>query len=127
MELALLHLDIKQVLQQPFENLAHVLSVYLKGWRIDEHIIEVHKDKLVNHVSQHAIDHALEDSRGVSEPEGKDQVFIVSRGGIDVCLPLITLVNADKMIGVAELWLSEDLGSLQEFKGQTLKARGTCF
>ncbi len=100
---SLLRLDKKLVLQQPLEDLAHVLSVYLKGRRKDENIIEVHEDKPVNHVSQHAIDHALEDSRGVGKPERKDQVFIVSRGGIEGCLPLIALANADKMIGVAEV------------------------
>ncbi len=103
MKLALLRLDIKLVLQQPLEDLAHVLSVYLKGRRKDENVIEVHKDKLVNHVSQHAIDHALEDSRSVREPERKDQIFVVSRGGIEGCLSLIALTNTNKMIGVAEV------------------------
>ncbi len=59
-----------------------MLSVYLKGWRID---------------------HALEDSRSVREPERKDQVFIVSNGDIEGCLSLIALMNVDKMIGVAEV------------------------
>ncbi len=81
-----------------------MLSVYLKGRRKDENVIEVHKDKLVKScLPAPLLTMPWKTAGAFVSPNGRDQIFVVSRGGIEGCLPLIALTNTNKMVGVAEV------------------------
>lgn len=60
-------------------------------------------------------------SMGTSLTSGKakqhNQVLVVTRGGVERRLSLISLSDVDKMVGVPQVQLDEDGGSLKEFKG----------
>ncbi len=48
----------------------------------DQDIVEVNKNKSVDHVSEHVIDECLKDRRGVGKPKRHDQILKVPSGGV---------------------------------------------
>ena len=90
-------------------------GVFLRGFGEDQDIVQVDKNKLVDHFPENIIHQALEDDRSVSK--WHQQVFPVFCWGIECCLPLIPLSNAHQVVGVVEVQLGEEGGTLQEFKG----------
>ena len=66
---------------------------------LDEHV-------LIQHVSQYVIYESLENSQGIGEAKGDDQVLLVSSG-------------PDQMIVVAEFQLGENRRPLKQFEGRS--------
>lgn len=88
MEQTLLSLDIQLVLKQLLQHLSEVLDVYLERTREDE-AIQVHKDKLVYHVSQYIVDQGLENRWAIGQPKWHDLILKVPLGSVEGRLPLI--------------------------------------
>ena len=101
MKLPLLGLNEKEVFQEALEDPLDMVNVFLTEVGEDQDVIEVNKDKPVEHVPEHVVHQGLEDSRNVGEAEGHHQVLVVAGGGIERRLPLTPLADLDQVIGVA--------------------------
>lgn len=66
------------VLQESLKHSSNVMDMY--GLRAGEYqdIIKIYKHKPVQHISQNIINKILEHCGGVCQPEGHDQVLVVS-------------------------------------------------
>lgn len=64
MEFTFLRLDEDIFIQQGAENRSHIGDMVFFRPGKNEDIIQVDKDKLIEHVSEHVINQGLEDSRG---------------------------------------------------------------
>ena len=93
-----------------------MVNMLLPGLREDEYVIQVHKNESVEHVPKNVVDWGLEYSWSIGKAERHDEVLIVSSSGVKRCLPLVTLSDADKMVGVAQLKFGEDNGFLKQLK-----------
>lgn len=82
----------------------------------DQDIDQVDKNILVEHVSEHVINQGLEHGWGVGEGESRHQIFIMSCGSVEGCLPLIPLPDLDQMVGVAKIHLGENSRNLEQLK-----------
>lgn len=60
----LLCLDIQLVLQETLENVPHMWLMFLEGPGEDQYVVQVNKDKTVNHITE-----SLENDRSVGQPE----------------------------------------------------------
>lgn len=65
MELAILGLNEKFVLQEPLQEQADMLSVFQKTARKKQNVIYVHKEESVQHVPQDVINHGLKHWRSI--------------------------------------------------------------
>lgn len=68
--------------------------------RVDEDVIQIKNHIMTYHVSEDLINQILEDGWGVVEAKGHEQIFKVAGKSVKGSLPLITLPNADQMVGV---------------------------
>ena len=62
MEVALLRLDVKTILQQPLKYLPDVNPVLLHGSREDQNVININEYRAVQHVPEDIVYQRLEDS-----------------------------------------------------------------
>jgi hypothetical protein len=86
-----------------------MLSVFLKGARKDEDVIQVNEHEDIKHIPKHIVYERLEHSRGVGQAEGHHQVFIVTSRRVESGHPLVTGSDPHKMVCVPqEFKLSED-------------------
>ncbi len=84
----------------------------------DQDIVEVNKNKLIDHVSEHVVDECLEDCRGVRKAKRHDQIFKMPGMGVKGGLPLVPLPNLNQVMSTAEIQLSKYCCPLQELKGR---------
>ena len=92
--------------------------VFLQGVREDEYVVKVDEDILINDVPKNVIDLGLEDRGSVSEAERHNQVFVVSPGCVEGCLPFISFLDSNQVISVAKIKFSEVLCSLERREGR---------
>ena len=88
-------------LQEALENPLEMVNVFILGSGEDQDVIEVDKNKLVNHVSEYVVNKGLEDGRSIGEAKRHHQVLVVASGGVERCLPSVSLSNPDQVIGIA--------------------------
>lgn len=80
--------------------------------------VEINKNKDVQHVMENIICNSLKDGVSTGESDGHDQIPVrgsTSAGSIKSSLPLTSLLNPHKMVGVAQFW--ENPGPLEKLKG----------
>ncbi len=107
------------------------LTCWVCNWREGENanllIIQIHTDKLINHVTPNAIDETLENGWSIGKTKQKNQILVVSRGGVECHLPLIPLPNAHQMKGVAKVKnLVKTRAPCNNSKAEDIRGRGTC-
>lgn len=101
MKLAFLGFDKQPVLQEPLQNHTDVLCVFLWCAGVDEDVIQIHKDKPVDHVSEHVVHKILENSRCISEAEWHDQILKVPQWCVKGRLPFVTFMDPDQVVSIA--------------------------
>ena len=98
--------------------------VLLHGSREDKDVVDVNKHGAVQHVPEDIVDQGLEDSGGVDESEGYNQVLKVAQRCVERGLPLVSLPDADQVVCVTAIKLGEDHGSVEGNEGGTNKGQG---
>lgn len=96
------------VIEEAPDNFTDMLIMFLEGIRANEDVVYVEEYKLVKHVSEDIINEGLEHCWGISKTEGHDLIFVVPCGHVKSCLPLVSLLHAHKMVGVAQVKFGED-------------------
>ena len=117
MKFTLIHLDTQGIVQEAAEDRSDVGDMPLLVPRKDQNIIQVNKDKLVQHLPEQVVDQHLEDSQSVGQAKGHYLVFVVSCWGVEGRLPLISLPDADQMLSIPQVQLGEHHCPLEQFKG----------
>ena len=74
---------------------------------INEDVVNIGHDKLIQVFMESVIHHVLKDRRGIGESEGHDAILEVAISGTEGSLPLISWLDADKVVGTMEVDLSE--------------------
>lgn len=72
---------------------------------------------LIQHVTEDVIHKGLEHNGSIGETKRHDQIFIMANVGVEGGPPFVPFMNANQVVGVAEVELSEDCGPLQQIKG----------
>lgn len=65
---------------------------------------------MVQELPENVIPQVLESARCIAETEGHDQVFEVSKPSLERCFPLVTLSDADQVVGPAWVQFGKDPG-----------------
>lgn len=65
---------------------------------------------MAQHVLQNVIDEVLEGSGTVAQAEGHYEALIVTSGGDEGGLPLITFLDAHQVVGTAKVQFGEVVG-----------------
>ncbi len=81
------------ILKLPLQHLPDLLDMIALVLEEDQDIIEINKNKPVDHVSEYVIDECLEDRRGVRKPKRHDQILKVPRRYVKGGLPFVPLPN----------------------------------
>ena len=90
----------------------------LLGVGKNQDVVEIDENLPVEHVAEYVIDQGLEDSRRIGEAEWHDQILVVACRGVEGGLPLISLPDADEVVGVAQVQLGEDCSILEQLEGR---------
>ena len=64
---AFISLCIQLVLAQPLKNRAQVFNMLTCGLTVHQNIIQVHSDRLIQHIQEHVMHQALERGRGICQ------------------------------------------------------------
>ncbi|CAJ0957398.1 unnamed protein product [Ranitomeya imitator] len=79
------------------EDFANISPVGVNIWRVDENIIQIDYDRGGKHIPEDIIHKVLENSWGITEPEGHHQIFIVPIPGVKSRLPFVPLMDANQV------------------------------
>lgn len=80
--------------------------------------MKVNKHRMIEKVFIHQ---GPEDYGGVSEMEGHDQAFQVTKGSVEHSLPFIFFLDPDQSVGISEVQFGKDGRSLEHLKSRTDK------
>ncbi|KXN92783.1 hypothetical protein AN958_04027 [Leucoagaricus sp. SymC.cos] len=103
------------------ENLANMFAVFSGVVGIDEDVVQIDRNADIEEVTEDVIHKMLESSRCVSKTEGHNQPFKGAVAGPKSSFPLITFGDADKMVGVPQVYLGVQAGfagSIQEVRNK---------
>lgn len=75
----------------------------IHGVREDQDIIYVDNHKFVKHISENIIYEGLKGGWTINKPEGHNVIFIVTIGCGESGLPFVPLLNAEEIVGTAEV------------------------
>jgi len=89
--------------------------VFLIGVGIDENVIDVNDYPMVKHVLKDVIDEGLKYGSTVGKPEVHNQIFIVPSAVRKGCFPFITLPDAKRIKGIAEVLFEKLFGIAKLF------------
>ena len=103
-----------------------MLSMFIEGPGENEDVVEVDKDKPVEHITEDVIYQGLEHCRCIGESEGDHKVFEVAQRSVEGCLPLIPLPDAHQMVGVSQVQLGEDGGITEGNECRAEEWQGVC-
>jgi hypothetical protein len=104
----------QMVLQEALEDLS------------DKDFVEIDKHKPVQHVTEHIVDQGLEHCGCVGQTKRHNQVLVVSASRIEGCLPLISFLYLNQVVGVPKDQLRKDSRPLEKLEGRGVVA-GTDF
>lgn len=90
-------------MDQPLEDLSDLLHMLLHGIRVDQDIIYLDNNKSVKHVFEYIVNECLKDGRTVDKPEWHNEIFIVTGGCGECSLPFVPLLDANEIVGAAEV------------------------
>ncbi len=94
----------------------------------DQDVIQIDENEPVDHVTEDVVDQGLEHSRSVGQPAGHNQVFKVSKGGVEGCFPFVSLADTDKVVCTAQVQFGEDSSAKSRgAKAELIKGRGYLF
>ena len=77
--------------------------------RVDKNIIKVDNHTNIKHICEDVVHEALEGSGCIGQAEGHHHLLEGSILGSECCLPFITILDLDKMVGVLQINLGVDL------------------
>jgi hypothetical protein len=80
----------------------------LSRLRKDKDVIKIDKHKPVQHVTEHIIDQNLEHCGSVGQTKQYNQVLVVSTSRVEGCLPLISFLYRNQVVGVPKVKLRKD-------------------
>jgi hypothetical protein len=91
----------------------HVALVLFFCLGEDKYIIKVDNTVIVKDAPHSLVNVPLERCQCVGKAKRHDEIFIVAVPGAKYCLPLVSSLNQDSMVSIAEIKLSEVLGADQ--------------
>ena len=77
--------------------------MFLQRTGENQNIVQVHKNKMINHVPETVIDQGLEHGWSISQAERHYLVLVVPRRGVEGRLPLVPLPDADQVVGISQV------------------------
>ncbi len=92
-------------------------DMFLIGLGVNQNVVDVDDYPLVQHISEDIVNKCLEHGRTVGEPERHNEIFIVPRSGGKGSFSLVSLTNADEVVGTTKVQFSEISSSSELFEG----------
>ena len=129
------------------ENLGDMLLMVCRVIGVDEDVIEVDDHMNIQEVTKNVIHKSLEGRWSIGQSEWHNKPFKGTIAGVECGLPFVTFRNADKIIGIAEIyscveaglarscqevrderqWIAVFLGNLVQASEVDAKAEGSVF
>ena len=116
MEETLIGAGIEVMLSEASENFLDMALVFFFGVGVDEYVIEVYQNTNIEQVTKDIIHEALESGGCIGESERQYMPFEGAIASPESCLPFITLLDSDQMIGMPEVDFQIDFGLVQAVK-----------
>ena len=91
------------MLSEASENFSDMALVFFFGVGVDEYVVKVHQYTNIEQVAKDVIHEALESSGCIGESK---RHYVPFEGAIvspESCLPFVTLLDLDQMVGVPEV------------------------
>ena len=116
MEKTLIGAGIEVMLLELSENFLDMALVFFLEVGVDEDVIQVHQYTNIEQVTKNIIHEVLESGRCIGESERHYMPFKGAVASLESCLPFVTLLDSDQMVGMLEVDFQIDFGLVQAVK-----------
>ncbi len=127
MELTLLRLNIQFVLQEALKNLTHMLLMLSGGPGEDQNVIQLDKNKAVNHVTEDVIYQGLEHSGALVSPNGMTRYSKCPRGVLNAVFHSSPLRIQTRWYALRRSSLVKMTNPWREAKAELIRGNGYLF
>ena len=107
-KLAFLRLSIQPVHPKSLEYFFNLLMVSKLIRKVDKNIVKVDNYTNIEHICEDVVHEVLEGSRCIGQAEGHHHPLEGSILGSECCLPFVTILDPDKMVGMLQINLGVD-------------------